>query len=612
MSYGQLYMIEILFSRTYVFPSTPAGIRDYVAPNACCSKLKLNLQQGLSAFDLAAGRPAIGAILSPWKRVPGGISPYHDSLKCLLQFISRTARILAHTIEEGTPAITKPNCSMGLSLAYFFALRGAFLLLISAREAGHFPVTEWIPTRDLVDSCRHAHAGDTSTAVPVKRAEILREYRSLFSDTDDQVTCDYCDADVNLDFYVCPICLEYCCPACQYALSVLSLRERFEEFGRLRRSRNDVVAVLQALEPIKHHNARVTARVLSQAACLQHWVSRKNEDYREWRSSRTIYDHFQQDKSFDWKAIHTMKSVISLSTTPSPRVLSDMDGAELEGNDDGNGDWSEVTQEWHDVFAFNILADDLRAICSHHCRMYLKKPRLDEDAALDSSGKLSAEFFHFLAEKYGEATNIEMGIMEFLESKRFPGGSFEDLAGQKPNFVPTVPLLEHLTTPGESSKDGYDRNHLDASQMRRDTIDDSEDSSSDDPSPGSSRFIFPERSLENDDGTEIDLEDFLDSLLAKRNSLINEGRLTKEEDLILNTAWNMAQAIIYRGTPRPSLEEISDKGEDFCTAPTTPAPSHSGGSHGGNTPSSYGTPRSMSPLSWVMDLDQEGTTYEFL
>lgn len=548
----------------------------------------------------------MNTILGPWSRPTGSISPHDESqIGVLLQFISRTARTFARMIRQGVPAIGKPTFSVELPLVYSDALAEAILVLIRADEAGRFSVPEWTPWKDLKRDWLHVRPGDNRTAVPVKRAEIIWEFRSLFSDSDSyaELTCDQCGAELSKNFYVCSICRQTCCPDCQHAFSVLSVRERFEEFGWLRRSGIEVVAVLKALRPIKHHDARTTSRVLSQGLCLQQWASRKNEEYRKWRTSRTVYRHFRQDNLFEWKAVHFMNSIVSLSARLR-KEETHMDDAKLTPNEDVKSDWSESTEEWNDMFAFTALAEDIGQVCIHHCRMYLEMPRLEGDSALDSSGKFSAEFFDCLAEKYEAAMNVGTGIMDFLKSERLATRNLDRLAVPKPNIVRNAPIPEHLASPGDRSSGGQQIDPVYAAQTQKQTTDDSDDttsdvSSSDGSSSESPDHTFPERGLEDDDGIEVDLEDLLDSLLAKRNCLVKEGRLTEEDELILNTAWNMAQAIVYQDTPRPSLKEISDKGGGYCTAPTTPVPSD-----GGKTHSSYGTPRSMSPVSWVLDLDE--------
>lgn len=571
-------------------------------PNSSYLNLKLIHRQGLSSFDLAVGKPAMDAVLSPWFRPLRGISLHQDSQICLLvQFISRTARSFALIIKQGIPAIDESMDSFETPLVYFYALTEALLILIRAHETGHFSVPAWVPRKDLNRVCLHARPGDNRTAVPVRRAEIIREYRSLFSDSDSdlELACYFCSTELDLNFYVCSICADICCPDCHRAFSVLSVRERCEEFGRLRRSGIEVVAVLKGLRAIKFQDAHTMSRVLSQGPCLQRWVSQKNEDYRKWRNSRTVYNHFRQDTLFEWEAVHTMYSILALSAATRNEVGHTDDSNVQQKEEERRKKWSDLTREWNNIFAFNPLREDFRQVCVHHCGRYLKKPRPNGDSALDSSGKLSAEFFDFLADKYEAAIDAGTGVMELLESKRFPSSSPESVDVQKENFVRNAPILEPLTRPGQDPDGGHDKM---PAQTQGNPIHDSDDSSSDDcswadSSSEPSKSIFPGRSLEDDDGIEIDLENFLGSLIEKRNSLVKEGQLTEEEDLVLNTAWNMAQAIFYQDTPQPSLKEISDKGEGYCTAPTTPVPSN--GTH-----SSYGTPRSMSPVSWGLALEE--------
>lgn len=591
------------FLRDELVRFAKASVRHYVAQQFLLKQLKLTHQQGLSVFDLAVGKPAINDILSPWGRPPGSISPHDESqIGLLLQFISRTARTSARMIRQGIPAIGKSAYSVEISLLYVHAIAEALLTLIRAHEAGRLLVPEWIPWEGLKNDWLQVRPGDNRTAVPVKRAEIIWEFRSLFadSDLDAELACNFCCAGLARDFYICSVCWETCCRDCQHALSVLSIRERLEEFGRLRQSRTEVVAVLKALRPINHHDARTVWRVLSQGLCLQQWVSRKNEEYRKWRTSRMVYKHFRQDTLFEWKAVHTMNSILSLSARPENEETN-IENVKTRQNPNGKSDWGELTEEWNDMFAFNPMAEDLGQVCVHHSRMYLEKPRLDGDSALDSSGKLSAEFFDCLADKYEAAMNVSTGVMDFLKSKRITSRNPDHLDVPKPNIVRNAPIPQHLPPPGDRSRGGQQIEIVDSAWTQKQTTDDSDDStsdssSSDDSSSESSDHTFPGRGLEDDAGI---LEDLLDSLLAKRNLLAEENRLTEDEELVLNTAWNMAQAIVYQDTPRPSLKEISDQGECYCTAPTTPVPSNSG-----NTPSSYGTPRSMSPVSGILDLDE--------
>lgn len=534
----------------------------------------------------------MGAILHAWHMPVSStrILHHHDSqFYLILQFISRNARILARMIEQGDIILTQSVSSPSLSEVYLSGLQYALLRIVGSLEAGQLP--EWARTSKIM------RPGDTLTAMPVIKAGIIMDYRSLCSDLEDNFTCQCCGDKTNRDFYACSICSWHSCASCQLAISDLSLRERLAEFGRLRQLGTEVVAVLQSLRPISHQDAGTISSVLSQGAFLQHWVLQKNTAYQKWRASRTVYQHFRQEDLLGWKAVHIMISILSLSRIPRKEV-TDIDGADIKQDEDTEGGWSELSEKWRDLFAFNLIEDDTETICVHHYRQFVKIPRNDRNAALDSSGRLSAEFFEFLANKYEAALNIGTGLIDFLESTRYPDNSSAGLDIEKQSSIRSLSRLEYLTPSGENSK-SFPETQIDMTRKRENMIVHSEDSSSQ-----SSESTSVQEDLEDDDGTATDLEDFLESLLAKRSCLVKEGRLTNEDDLVFNTAWNMAQAIVYQDMPRPSLNEIAEKGGGYYTAPSTPVPSSSDG-HDGTTPSNYGTPRSMSPVSWTLDLDEQ-------
>lgn len=491
-------------------------------------------------------------------------------------------------------------------MVYLYALTDAVLAVVRARNSGRSQRKN--STSHLMETFLPCHLGNDLTAVPVKKADTIKEFWSLLSDKESWVTCDICDVEVDLNFYVCPVCVEYYCHDCERALSTLTLRERVAEFGRLRRSRSEVIAVLNALAPIKSRDACLIAKVLAQGPFLGLWISQKNEDYQNWRASRTVYDHFKRQTMIDWKIIHTLTSIKSVfaSRDGEAEAISSAAGGAKQ-LDDIERDLREVSDKWREVSVLNKVGEDFRAVCVHQCQTYLKKPSLDGDAALDSSGAISPEFFQFLADKYEAAANTETGIMRRLEPQDLPS-DYDGRSGvQRPGFVPSELLLEHSTAPRKNAEGDFVE-HAN-SQMERHTIVDPDNclstncalgiSAPGNTSPGSSEAVFPTRSLEDESGVEIDVEDFLGYLLAKRSSLARDGGLTEKDDLVLNTAWNMAQAIVYRCTPRPSLEEISDKG--YWTAPTTPL-LFDGTGHSNGAPSSYSTPRPMSPVQFVLDV----------
>lgn len=546
-------------------------------------------QQALSAFDLAIGNPTMSVILNPWKRPQGDVAIDEESqVRSILQFISRTARVTAHKIEQGADAVIGSDDAFTLQVSsiYFDTLTDAISSLIRTHESSLL-VPECAGLKRLLGSCPHNNPRDNFTAVPIKRVKILNEYWTLLSESDIELVCDFCCAALAADYYICSICEGHSCADCQHAISVLSLEERFQDFRRLDLLRYEVMAVLQVLRSIRHDGPRAMMRIISQGPCLRNWVLQKDQDYRRWRSSRKVYSHFHHDNLLGWHAIDTMRCILSLSNGPS-QDAGETVGLDAEETDFADGNWDVIAKQWHDIFAFNSLTEDFSDVCGHQCHMYLKKPRLTVDAALDSSGKLTAEFFEFLAEKYEAATHVGE-IMDFLESERFDGGGGADVSTQ--DLAQTIPVRKDSARPWEDAKGGRSTDPIDYS---------SEDSSPDHSSSEPSEVGDPE-SLESGVMTADDLEDFLDSLLAKRNSLVKDGRLSEEEDLILNTAWNMAQAMVYQGTPRPSLKEILDNGEGYWTAPTTPLPSD-GAVDGDSASSSYGTPRSMSSVSGLIGL----------
>ncbi|KAG8161995.1 hypothetical protein KVR01_007760 [Diaporthe batatas] len=552
---------------------------------------------GLSAFDLAAGRPAMRAILDPWSKRIGGflgdnLPQDGYQIHALLQFISRTARAIARNIEQGAPARVRNSFwLLEISSDYFFALTDALLLLIRFQQAGRVPKPEFLRiTRGPMGSCVQVLFGDNFRSVPTKKNGIYREYRVLLSDSDGSATCDFCFAELRLDYYyVCCICPDnFACPPCQRAITVLSLEERSKDFGLLGRLRDEVFAVRRALRPIRYQGPGAMKRIISHGPWLKDWIFQKAEDYQKWRGSREAYRHFQPANITGWRIVDTMKSILSQSAGPAD-VTSDTEDTEDAQSKRLMTEWHQLTEEWLDIFERDSdgLAEDIGDFCDHPYQMYLaKRPRrLDGDAALDSSGKLTAKFLHFLADKYEEAMDVGPDVMDFLESKSFDHEGSEDSVAQE--WFRDTETREGSTQLEETAE------RRSGTRSQADYT--SESSSSDETSSETSETLLQTR---REDGDMVgNLEEFLDSLLAKRNSLVEFGRLTEEEDLILNTAWNMAQAIVYQSTPRPSLKEISSKDQDYCSASTTALQSDRGG-YGDNEPSSYGTPRSMSPVAW--------------
>lgn len=72
---------------------------------------------------------------------------------------------------------------------------------------------------------------------------------------------------------------------------------------------------------------------------------------------------------------------------------------------------------------------------------------------------------------------------------------------------------------------------------------------------------------ESQDAFHIDIEEILEDLLVKRNSCTKKEPLTDEEDLVLETAWKLAQGIVYGDTPRPTLKEIAEQKVEYFDAP---------------------------------------------
>lgn len=153
--------------------------------------------------------------------------------------------------------------SLDMSLMHLSTLQRALLILSGVHETFHATASESAGMKPLSVSFRHANIGDPRKGVPVQMNEIIRDYRLLCCDSDATGKCCFCGKRLRNEFYAFSICRNRSSLDCQDHLSVLSIQERLEDFGQLRRLGIEVRAVLKVLWPIAHQDTKILERVLS-------------------------------------------------------------------------------------------------------------------------------------------------------------------------------------------------------------------------------------------------------------------------------------------------------------------------------------------------------------
>lgn len=408
---------------------------------------------------------------------------------------------------------------------------------------------------------------------------------------------------------MCTICSANICNQCYKGITTRATRRQdLEPLRILLQLERDVSSVLDSLEDTASRSSEVLRRVLVQNDVLQRWVYSKKRAYHSWGKQsckgsglRVFYSHLQKTDFVGWDALDAMARCLSIEVVQCSKL--DIFGP--NGKDDEDP-WTEVTQLWRDLYAFKRPGREFRLPCTH--RRFLEfRPgdvhSIDGHLIHDLPGQVSFEIFEALEKKYEDHGKNGHSTMEDLQSTRVSDWLFGGRRTETGlNTLLVIP--ERLRDDGEtddglssvrsvstgsSSTSGTE--HLSATRS---------ESSSD---SGSTDGKF-ENTMETEGISEDWIEDLLDNLLEKFKSLGEEASGREETELVLETAWRMGQAIVYRDTPRPSLKEISEQNIGFYTAPASPTTS-SLDHRGSDRSLTMYTARSISPVSWSLDDDAE-------
>lgn len=400
---------------------------------------------------------------------------------------------------------------------------------------------------------------------------------------------------------MCSSCGMYHCQNCHVRFQRLQsqpqTRQRVNAMEELHRLEDDLRPIIQSRMDLAHQNSMTLGKVLSQENDLGRWVCNKIEDYAEWRRRWGLH-HFRSVRFNGWDAVHTMACVLStMSETQKSSEVGAASGSNNERVVGHEETWSGLTERWRAIFSYGAEENFSREVCTHN--RFLKvsneyEALKEEQVAFDASGNISAEVFDLLARKYEHALNSEDLTVESLQETRFS------------DFVLDVPQNDNNTFgPRIVAQDSADPDgHILAEATSPDNASDSasyKTSSVASSTTSSNVSTVSALQVGDFDGAQIDIEEILDNLLVKRQSLVREGPLTEEDNLVLETAWKMAQAIVYRDTPRPALGDIAEQGigAGWYTAPGMPVESSYGGNDSG--PSKYSTARSISPAPWTVE-----------
>lgn len=210
---------------------------------------------------------------------------------------------------------------------------------------------------------------------------------------------------------------------------------------------------------------------------------------------------------------------------------------------------------------------------------------MDGFATLNSAGQLSSEFFQALAMKYEDAVRSGILSVEKLQSTRLSDGIQCFGTGID---LPPLPRIPKSITNNQ------------ASEWSMSEVSDYDSTTTTTSSLSDTLLDVNGGELEDEGSLQYEIEDVLDNLLEKQSSLAPDAPRREDTELVLETAWKMAQAIIYNDTPRPSLKEILEHNIGYYTAPASPvtsSPSHDGSSGSSNL---Y-TARSISPASFILE-----------
>lgn len=505
---------------------------------------------GFTAFDYCANNPPMMDVLRPWRSVSRiyGIPPDPNERLCLLiSCIIRSARAISQNRRDSSHGEFQVSDTMW----HVRVLRSSLFRL------GMFPFTS---------PC--LRAPKLHTAVPAKRAEILREWRVIFADSQDIIYCGFCGVTLLDEFYACSICESVICEVCFPQLKLgtqpyMNVRV-WEELKQLE---GNVNPISKALIGLAYQDARVVAQVLAQDNLLRHWVLAKRQEYAKWKTRWGLH-HFRTAEFHGWNIVHTMARVLTQGQDlEKSDDVGSSDASETEQCNTTRETCSDLTERWQNAFVYGLVDQDFSdAPCTHRSFLKVSKDResLGEPQTLfDSTGKLTSEAFDLLAKKYEECLTSEDLNLENLQKISFADSLVESPPTSENRFGHAIDGQDVLG----AAEDSCDETT---------SVESASDSSSD----------VTDVSVVSDVGDEvqIDIEEALEKLLVKRGTLQQEKLFTEEDDLVLETAWKFVQAIVYHDTPRQSLKDIAEQGSEWHTAPGTPVAFCLGGSSG---PSSH-------------------------
>lgn len=556
----------------------------------------LTLQQGFSAFELAKGCSPMIALLKPWL---GSALTYRpepdDHTRSIARFISRTARSLASMSEVDTKSHQYYNldvrwrhlrmlCNALLRLATFAATDSCQRLPTPSRSHSYLAST---PT------------GTRSrwTSVPVRRAEILTEWRLIHTDALIDLNCDLCFRQGCRKYYVCLVCQTYLCSRCYYPTTAdPTSSQHINGVRELRQHEKDLKAALDGLRGISCQDSTILRKVLCQHVMLRRWVLSKERAYRTWQSEHSCHNHFRPKDFPGWNAVYIMTHSLSLAPNSPSADIGDL------GNGSSDSTWHELTRQWQDIYAFNNIDMDSRLPCTHKNFVQVTTSNvhsIDGHSIHESSGLVSFAIFEALAEKYEDAVLGEAVDFQSMQSKSLfdwlNKGPWTDNCLLPPSTTLIPQFIDGRTTESDSGSGTSD------SDSATTTSQNSEDSSIISHDSEALAEVIGEGTAT--EGIPADsIEDLLDTLLQRLKSLSEDDPQREETELVLETAWRMGQAIVYHDTPRPSLKEMAEQNSGYHIAPGSPVTSNHDHEETNGSPTMY-TARSISPVSWFSEDD---------
>lgn len=530
---------------------------------------------------------------------------YTDQVDALTRFIGQTAKSLAFMGQLNTKSY----------YGYRTIGRSDHLKMLceTLRELALLPqVGRASLDPDNFTTSHRACFASPSPFVPIKRHEILREWRLIQSDVDFWLgRCNYCRCYLDRDqrLRVCTVCSAHICNDCYSTIINSTPRSLYlQPFKILLQLERETSSVLNSLEAIATRTSEVLRRVLSQNDVLEYWVYSQKRAYSDWKKQhceghglRVSYSHFLKTDFIGWNAIDVMARCLTLKVRQCP----DLDLVGPNGKDTEDP-WNEVTQLWQNIYAFEYLDEELYLPCTHRRFLELTPDdvcSIDGHLIHDSSGQVSFEVFEALAKKYEDSGKGGSSTMEDLQSTRVSdwlfGGRRTETGLNSLLMIPERLRDDGDTDDGSSSVRSVSTGSSGTSESGPVSATRSESGSGSE--SVNEKF---EDAMESEGISEDWIEDLLDNLLEKFKNSSQEALDREETELVLETAWKMGQAIVYHDTPRPSLKEISEQNIGFHTAPASPLTS-SLNYEGSDRSLTMFTARSISPVSWPLEDDTE-------